>query len=128
MKLNSGYTGIEYPPGVEKTVMQVLSDCPGRDNAISRAKLLAIVQSAHPKTSDRQLRACVNKLRKDGQMICSTGGEEGGYWTAASWDELSEYLDREVVSRLTDLAEQRSALTKAGESRWGYLTKQERMF
>lgn len=128
MKFNAGFTQPEYPPGLEKSVYQVLFERTGRDNAISRRALLSLVQSCHPKTTDRQLRACVNKLRKDGVMICSTGGEDGGYWMAANWDELSEYLDREVISRLTDLAEQKSALVKAGESRWGYLTKQERMF
>lgn len=129
MKLNQGVTTpIEYHPSIEKTVMQVLSDCQGRDNAISRHALLSLVQSVHPKTSDRQLRACINQLRKDGVMICSTGGEDGGYWTPANWDELSEYIEREIHSRLVDLAEQESALKKAGEERWGYLTKQERMF
>lgn len=129
MKLNHGVNiPIEFPPGLEKSVYQVLFERQGRDSAISRHALLSLVQSMYPKTTDRQLRACINQLRKDGVMICSTGGEDGGYWLAASWDELSEYLDREVVSRLIDLAEQRSALVKAGEERWGYLTRQERMF
>ena len=128
MKLNIGFRQPEYPPGLEKSVYQVLYERTGRDNAISRQALLSLIKSRYPKTTDRQLRACINQMRKDGVMICSTGGEDGGYWFAASWDELSEYLDREVVSRLTDLAEQERALTKAGESRWGYLTKQERMF
>lgn len=129
MKLNKGVTiPVEYPPGLEKSVYQVLFERVGRDNAISRGALLSLVQAMYPKTTDRQLRACINAMRKDGVMICSTGGEDGGYWTPASWDELSEYLDREVVSRLTDLAEQRSALVRAGEERWGYLTRQERMF
>lgn len=128
MIFNKGIPKIEYPPGLEKTIYQALFRCPGRDNAISRARLLMVVQSCHPKTTDRQLRACINQMRKDGVMICSTGGEDGGYWLAANWDELNEYLDREVHSRLTDLAEQERALKEAGVSRWGWVTKQERMF
>lgn len=127
MKLNIGYKPIDYPPGLEKSVYQVLYERTGRDNAISRQALLSLVQSRYPKTSDRQLRACINQMRKDGVMICSTGGEDGGYWMAASWDELSEYLNREVHSRLVDLAEQENAMKKAGAERWGYLTKQGRM-
>lgn len=34
----------------------------------------------------------------------------------------------DIQTMMTDLAEQKSALVKAGEERWGYLTKQERMF
>jgi hypothetical protein len=124
---NQGVGPIEYPFGLERTVLTVLQGCVGHENAISRSRLLSIVQSSHSRATDRQLRACINAMRKDGCMICSTGGEDGGYWLAASWNELVEFLDREIIARLTDLAEQRSALEKAGKNRWGWETKQERM-
>lgn len=127
MKLNIGYKPIEYPPGLEKSVYQVLFERTGRGNAISRQALLSLVQAVYPKTSDRQLRACVNKLRKDGVMICSTGGEEGGYWIPVNWDELDEYIERELHSRAMDLLEQESALRQSAERKWGKYSKQFRM-
>jgi len=38
---------------------------------------------------------------------------------AADWDELNEYLERELHSRAMDLLEQESALKAAGERMWG---------
>ena len=65
------------------------------------------------------VRMTIQALRKDGHPICSTGGEDGGYWMAANWAELDEYLEREVRSRALDLLEQEKALKSAGEKLWG---------
>lgn len=116
----------ELPPGLEREVLRVLQGCVGREQVISRGNLLRCVRS-YPgleRVHERAVRAVINKLRKDEHPICSTGGEEGGYWMAESWEELGEYLDREVRSRLGDLAEQERALVKAGEALWGARSRQ----
>lgn len=120
----------ELPPGLDRTVLRILQSRIGRDNAISRGELLALVRRMPGcgKVADRQLRACVNQMRKEGHLICSTGGESGGYWQPASWDELLEYIEREVHSRAMDLLEQEQALKKEGERRWGHFNKQFKLF
>jgi hypothetical protein len=119
------------PPSLERTVLTTLEKCVGRDQALSRRRLLDCVRRVPglEDTHERAVRYIINQARKNGAPICSTGGDDGGYWLAASWDELNEYLDRELRSRLKDLREQEQAMTRAAEQRWGLATVlQGRMF
>jgi hypothetical protein len=118
------------PSGLDRALLRTLSFHVGREQAISRAKLieeLAKVGFDYRK-EDRPMRACINVLRKAGHPICSTGGRDSGYWLAANWDELNEYLDREVRSRLSDLREQEQALAKAARQLWGEPNPQMSLF
>lgn len=108
-------------PGLERTLLLILGERIGRENALPRASLLALVRSmpACKTVTDRQLRAAVNQLRKAEHTICSAGGEEGGYWMGASWEEVEEYTRRELHSRAMDLLEQEQAMKRGAEKRWG---------
>lgn len=110
---------IELPPGLEKTILQTLSFHIGRKQAISRGSLLRNVHSMGFKVSDRELRACINGLRKAGNPICSTGGLFGGYYMAEGWSELDDYINQELHPRAMDLLEQEKALRNAAQRRWG---------
>lgn len=131
-KYNAGFKLSEVvdqmPPGLERAMLRVLSARRGREMAISREDLVAALRSLGFRVHERQARACINQLRKDGQMICSTGGADSGYWLASSWEELEEYLEREVHSRAMDLLEQEQALRKSGELAWGPAGKQIKLF
>ena len=116
----------DLPPGLDRAVMGCLRWYIGKDNAISRADLLDQV-SQHIPIQDRQLRLAIHELRLSGVMICSSGGVGGGYYIAADWSELQEYLDREVRSRALDLFEQEKALKLAAEKQWGRYSIQERL-
>ena len=105
--------------GLDRAVLRVLSFRVGRGEAISRGDLVRMVGQHGFSVHERALRLCIQMLRKSGQPICSTGGEDGGYWLAASWEELNEYLEREVHARAMDLLEQEKALRAAGERLWG---------
>jgi len=108
------------PAGLDRAILRALSFSIGRDHSIPRASLLNNIRAVgFKKLSDRQLRLQINQLRKDGHVICSIGGIDGGYYIAGSWDELNEYLQREVHSRAMDLLEQEKALREAGEKTWG---------
>ena len=109
----------EMPAGLDRAILRVLSFHVGRSLAISRGDLVVAVAQHGFFVHERQARAAINLLRKAGQAICSTGGEDGGYWLAAGWDELLEYLEREIHSRAMDLLEQEGALRRAAEMRWG---------
>jgi hypothetical protein len=91
--------------------------------------IYALKQSGfdYPK-DDRPVRLAINQLRKDGHPICSTGGIGGGYYTAASWDELEEYLGAEVHSRALDLLEQEKAMRDGGQRLWGAPSQQFNLF
>lgn len=116
----------ELPPGLVKEVLRILKERIGRDNALARGSLLALVCSMPgcSRTSDRQLRACINQLRKEGHPICSAGGSDGGYWLAKDWEELTEYIERELHPRAMDMLEQEQALKREAEKRWGQYSKQ----
>ncbi len=119
----------DLPAGLERTLLRVLSFHVGRENAISRGHLLRDVSTHGFKVKDRQLRIQINLCRKDGHAICSSGGVDGGYYMAADWDELDEFLSREVHSRAMDLLEQEKALKRAAEKRWGrYSPDKQRSF
>ena len=118
----------ELPPGAERALLRVLSFHTGREQAIGRRELVEALRGHGFKLHERAVRALINELRKEGQPICSTGGEDGGYWLAAGWGELNEYLEREVRARAMDLLEQERALRQAGERQWGSESKQGRLF
>lgn len=109
-----------------RTVLSILQARVGRLMAISRDKLLESTRSmpGFGGASDRQLRQCINQLRKDGWPVCSAGGEDGGYWMAANWEELDEYIERELHSRAMDMLAQEKALRASAEKRWGQYSRQ----
>jgi len=128
---NRGFTNIEYPPGLEREVLRILSKRIGRENAYNRFELLGMVRlmPGLERVDERQVRAAINELRKNKALICSTGGTGGGYWMAANYDEIDEYLRREVYARISDLNEQAQAMKSGAIEKWGEeITMQPRMF
>jgi len=100
----------QLPAGLDRAVLRILNFHKGRSKAISRADLVTNLARMGFKVHERAARATINQLRKQGHTICSTGGEEGGYWLANNWDELMEYVDRELHGRAMDLLEQEKSL------------------
>lgn len=119
----------EMPAGLDRAILRVLSFHVGRDLAISRSQLVIDVAQHGFFVHERQARAAINLLRKSGHAICSTGGEDGGYWLASDWAELMEYIEREIHSRAMDLLEQEGALKRMARETWGEYSpaKQARM-
>jgi hypothetical protein len=107
------------PAGLDRAMLRVLDFHIGRDSAISRGRLVADLGRMGFMVHEREARACINQLRKEGVAICSTGGGEGGYWLAADQEELEEFLEREFDARAMDLHEQARAMRQAAEKRWG---------
>lgn len=109
-------------------VLQVLSWHQGKQDAIkSRELVQELKQLGWWGDVHRDMRVQINKLRKLGALICSAGGNDGGYWIAASWDELEEYLQRELHSRAMDLLDQEKHLRAAAESVWGKYSPQKQL-
>jgi hypothetical protein len=109
----------DMPAGLDRAIMRVLSYHVGREKAIGRESLLVALLDVGFRVQDRVARAAINDLRKRGQVICSAGGEGGGYWLAKSWEELNEYHQRELHPRAMDLLEQERSQRQAAEVLWG---------
>ena len=113
-------------PGLNRAVLRVLQPRVGREMSISRRELVSALEQLGFGVSERRVRAVIGQLRKDGQLICSTGGHNGGYWLARNWAELREFVSQEVLPRAMTLLATKSALEKAAQSRWG--VEQPRLF
>ncbi len=109
----------EMPAGLERGILRILSFHQGKANAISRGRIVAELALMGFPADERVMRACINQLRKDGQLICSMGGEGGGYYLPENHEELEDYIERELRPRANDLHEQEKALRAAAEKRWG---------
>lgn len=115
----------ELPEEIDRIILEALSAHVGRDKALSRKRLVArlsptLLQRGICATSrmDRSIRLAINRLRKNGYPICSTGGVRGGYFIAATPAELNDYLSAEVHSRAMDLLEQERAMRAGANRLW----------
>ena len=102
---------------IEAETMQVLQEHKGEKNRISRDALRREVSSrSHLPVSDRLLRKVIERLRTDntaGAYICSsTSG--GGYYIAASFEELEAYLGSEDRRAKTILVRNSKQRQRAG--------------
>lgn len=109
------------PAGLDRTLLRTLSFRVGKNNAIKRSELIAVLLrfGFDFRKDDRTMRLCLNQLRKQGVPICSAGGKDGGYWIASNWSELMDYLKEEVHSRAMDLLEQEQAMKSMARKMWG---------
>lgn len=106
-------------PGLERAVLRTLEKRVGREMAISRQELVKTIVSLGCSASDRAIRAKINELRKQGVLICSAGGHDGGYWLAKDRQEVDAFLGAEIRSKAMDLLETANAMSEAARERWG---------
>ncbi|MDR3572824.1 MAG: hypothetical protein P4L50_03100 [Anaerolineaceae bacterium] len=107
------------PAGLDREVLRIISFHQGRTKSISRTDLQKQLALNGWHQDERSIREQINLLRKQGYLICSTGGKSGGYWWAINWQELSDYLDNEIASRINDLRETEHVMRKSARERFG---------
>jgi len=95
---------IAMPPGLERLVLRILTYHVGKDQAIGKPELLAELAKAGMPAAERQARAAITSLRKQGKLICSSSGE-GGYYLAQSIEEYAEFAQVEYRSKIADMAD-----------------------
>lgn len=108
--------------GLQKEVLLVLKYSVGRERAMSRNDLIGYLRR-NPLWADvdeRLVREAIHELRQSGvALICSTGGVGGGYWFAKDWDEVDEFIAREIEPRAYGLLETKRAMLATAGRQFG---------
>lgn len=118
---------IMVPDGLEEAVLTVLDAHKGVENAIGRNALVWTLRTMGRTVHERVVRECIKRLRRDGHLICSTPGKNGGYYLATSRQEFLEFDQYEFGAKIADMNETRKAMWKAMQEQFGEAV-QERLF
>jgi len=109
----------DIPEKLERKILDTLHYHVGRDSAIKKRVLMAQLTRLGFRTNERQIRAIVNKLRKEGNLICSAAAEDGGYYLASNLAEFNEFIERELGAKIADMSQTISAMKRAAHERFG---------
>lgn len=105
---------------IEKAVMRILSFHVGREKVISGNRMWEELKAQGLKVSETKIfRDEINKLRKEGWPIGSTGGKNGGYWLCKDRIELRTVIDRQIKPFAKDLHEQERAMIRSANLFFG---------
>ncbi len=119
---------ISIPSGLGKVVLHVLRDHAGREQAIGRD---ALVKAIHYRTAsfyhERLVRECIKQLRRQGHLICSMPGSDGGYYMASTKQEFDDFDQAEFGAKIADMNETRQAMLRAARVQFGEPVVQERL-
>jgi predicted DNA-binding transcriptional regulator YafY len=107
------------PAGLDRTVLRVLSYHTGRARAIGRGELVQQVGLVGCLATERQVRETIKQLRRQGYLICSAAGEDGGYFLADSLKEYDEFRQTEFAGKIADMAETMKAMDQAARRVFG---------
>lgn len=110
---------ISLQPGLERAVLRVLDNYRGRTNAIGRNELTALVKRLGYPTSERQVREAIKQLRRQGHLICSAPGDDGGYYIAEDMAEYQEFRRIEYAAKINDMIETLRAMDDAAKAAFG---------
>jgi hypothetical protein len=109
----------EMPAGLDRAILRVLDYHHGKVNAVGREALVLAVESLGFDTNERQVRRAIHDLRRQGYLILSAPGEDGGYYLAADLDEFRLFIDRELHPKAIDMLETEAAMQKAARQQFG---------
>jgi hypothetical protein len=117
----------QMPAGLDRAVLRVLSQRVGREQAVGRGQLVRLVGQGGFQANERQIRAMIKELRRQGHLICSASGESGGYWMAANRKEVEQFGQQEFEAKISDMSETWKAMRKSADEKFGTAV-QERLF
>ena len=108
---------VDLPPGLDRALMLILSRHIWRLNSISRLQLCTALQDFH--LTDRQLRQQVKALRRQGNLIGSVSGANGGFYLIISLDEFNEFIQSEYLLKVQDMTETARLMARTAQRQWG---------
>ena len=115
------------PAGLDRAVLRVISQRVGRGQAVGRGQLVRLVGQGGFRAHERQIREVIKELRRQGHLICSAAGENGGYWMAANRQEFEAFGQQEFEAKISDMSETWRAMQKSADEKFGTAV-QERLF
>lgn len=101
------------PTGLDRALLRTLMYHQGRENCITRTDL---IRSVYPlKVHERQLRQQIRLLRRQGYLIGSAPGEDGGYYLITTPQEFQNFLQEQYVAIIADMSETAAAMRRSAE-------------
>ncbi len=107
------------PPGLDRAILAVLQFHNGKHQAIGRGDLVDELKPHGFKVHERVVREMIKNLRRQGHLICSAAGEEGGYYMATNLLEYRDFKCHEFLPKIADMSETVSAMDKAAAAAFG---------
>ncbi len=109
---------ISLPPGLERAILRIVTQYT-RANPISRGNLTAHCAMLGVRTTERVVREAIKQLRRQGHLIGSAAGEDGGYYMVRTRDEYEEFMRIEFGAKIYDMLETKSAMDKSAREQFG---------
>jgi len=106
------------PPGLDRAILRVTSGYRAA-RPIARGNLVISVNRLGFPASERQVREMIKQLRRQGHLICSTPGNDGGYYLAQTLAEYQEFRDTEFAAKIKDMSETLRAMDNAAREQFG---------
>lgn len=91
------------------------------DNPITQAELTAELAFWACDLSERQVRAFISEMRKEGILILSVSKTGGGYWLAQSAVEYQEFRHVKFNAQILDMLETLKAMDSAADKQFNGL-------
>lgn len=111
---------LENHPGIDRTVVKIISFYQGKAQALGGDDLTRQVQNmGYRGVDNRDVREVIHGLRRQGYLICALPGSSGGYYMATDQEEFDEFARREFEGKISDMSTTLSAMRHAARERWG---------
>ena len=113
---------MSYQPEVDQRMVAAVIRIVNRYTAlepIGRGELVRAVELAGFSANERAVREAVKQARRLGQLICSTPGNNGGYYMARDMNELMDFGNAEFLAKISDMSETWSIMLRAGKHEFG---------
>lgn len=117
------------PDATQQRVVMILVEHVGKEQAITREKLLEELNQISPReVQDRQLQQVIRDLRTAGYLICSNaGGGAKGYFLPVDMVEYLEFDEHEFESKLRTMTITRNTMMQNAREQLGSAV-QKRLF
>lgn len=107
-------------------VLTALKYADGHSNRLSRDELVKKVHGIwhwridkiKKPPGERRIRNTIRMLRKDGALIISTGGTQGGYWKEDSFEEVKVF-EKEFRKKALDMLHTNKRVMDAARRKYG---------
>lgn len=109
----------EIPVGLDRALLRALSFHKGKGQAVGRTDLVKLVAAGGFRVHERALREMIKTLRRQGHLICSMPGEDGGYYLASDLAEFQEFAVMEFEGKIADMSVTLRAMREAAIREFG---------